>query len=284
MSMMKDEKALLQKSIEAALKAGEAILDVYKNEDFGVEMKSDNSPLTIADKRAHEIIVKTLKSTGYNVLSEEGKNIDYKERSQWEKFWMVDPLDGTKEFVKRNGEFTVNIALIENNTPVMGVIFVPVLSELYFASDFTGAKKININTSDLALANDIEKLSGNASALKGKKTGEDIMVVASRSHFNEDTENFINKLKTKFNSIDFVSKGSSLKLCLVAEGVADIYPRFAPTMEWDTAAGHAIIKHSGNVMTQKDEKTPVVYNKQDLLNPWFIVRSGEMELPEGGND
>ena len=280
MSMMKDEKALLQKSIEAALKAGKAILDVYKNEDFGVEMKSDNSPLTIADKRAHEIIINTLKSTGYPVLSEEGKSIEYEERSQWEKFWMVDPLDGTKEFVKRNGEFTVNIALIENNTPVMGVIFVPVLSELYFASAATGAKKIKIKTTDISTDNDIDKLSGNAIPLKGKTTGNDIVVVASRSHFSEDTEQFVNKLKSQYNSIDFVSKGSSLKLCLIAEGIADIYPRFAPTMEWDTAAGHAIIKHSGNIITQADGKTPMVYNKKDLLNPWFIVKSKNFCLPE----
>ncbi len=278
---MTNDMNLLQTSIAAALKAGEEIIDVYNNEDFGVEMKSDNSPLTNADKRAHAVIIKALEKTGYPVLSEEGKNIDFEERKQWETFWMVDPLDGTKEFVKRNDEFTVNIALITQNTPVLGVIYVPVLSELYFASETTGAKKIKIPASEAGLAKNMDALVSNAKSLSCKNTGKDIMVVASRSHFSEDTENFVNTLKKKYNVIDFVSKGSSLKLCLVAEGIADIYPRFAPTMEWDIAAGHAILKHSGSIITQQDGKTPVVYNKQDLLNPWFIVRSGEMELVEG---
>lgn len=255
-------------AIKAALLAGKEIIEVYGKEDFKVELKSDESPLTIADKKAHEVIIKELKNTLIPVLSEEGKEIPFEERSKWNKYWLVDPLDGTKEFIKRNGEFTVNIALIQDGNPIMGVIYVPVTKDLYFSESGLGAfKAINIDTNT-----DLITLKQFSFKLPFFTDYETYTVVGSRSHMNEETEEFISKLKEEQGELEFLSRGSSLKICMVAEGVANIYPRFAPTMEWDTAAGHAIALESGCIVTQVDEKTPVVYNKRDLLNPWFIIK------------
>jgi 3'(2'), 5'-bisphosphate nucleotidase len=261
----------LKTSIKAALVAGDEILKVYNSDDFDVNVKSDNSPLTRADKNAHKIIVEYLTETNLPILSEEGKDIPYVERSHWKQYWLVDPLDGTKEFIKRNGEFTVNIALIENSVPVLGVIYVPVTKDLYFSSKELGAYK--------AINQDAESFNGNTKQLMQSSfklpfvtENETYTVVGSRSHMNEETEEFIAKIKAEHGEIDFMSRGSSLKICMVAEGLANIYPRFAPTMEWDTGAGHAIALGAGCTVIQADEKTQVKYNKQDLLNPWFIVR------------
>lgn len=261
----------LKTAIHAAVSAGHEILKIYHTGDFEVKMKSDNSPLTIADQRAHEIIVDQLAKTNIPILSEEGKSILYEERSMWNQYWLVDPLDGTKEFIKRNGEFTVNIALIEKETPVLGVVYVPVTKDLYFSTKDLGAfKSINID-SETELEN-IQSLLQTSFKLPFFFENEQFTVVASRSHMNKDTEEFIEKLKSKYGDVDFISRGSSLKICMVAEGIADIYPRFAPTMEWDTAAGHAIALYSGCTITCQDEKTPIRYNKKDLLNSWFIVK------------
>jgi 3'(2'), 5'-bisphosphate nucleotidase len=260
---------LLLTAIHASIAASEEILDVYEKEDFQAELKSDNSPLTIADKRAHNKIVEYLEKTDIPILSEEGKSIDYETRKQWNPFWLVDPLDGTKEFIKRNGEFTVNIALIENNQPVMGVIFVPVKDTLYFASGEYGSFMIQEYSKK-----NFESLSNLISAstkLPLPKNNDIYKVVASRSHLNEDTQAFIDELKTKHQKIEIISSGSSLKICEVASGNADIYPRFGPTMEWDTAAGHAIAAFSGAEVYKTDE-TPLLYNKENLLNPYFIVK------------
>ena len=255
-------------AIKAALFAGKEILDVYSSDDFQVKLKSDDSPLTIADQRAHEIIINILKETSIPVLSEEGKNIPFEERDKWEYYWLVDPLDGTKEFIKRNGEFTVNIALIKKDTPVLGVIYVPVTKDLYFSENELGAfKAINVD-----FETDINQLTAISFKLPFFTDNEVFTVVGSRSHMNSETEEFIANLKAKHGKVEFISKGSSLKICMVAEGLANIYPRFAPTMEWDTAAGHAIALGAGCTVTQSDEKTPIIYNKSDLLNPWFIVK------------
>jgi 3'(2'), 5'-bisphosphate nucleotidase len=258
-------------SIKAALKAGEEILKIYNSKDFDIKLKSDDSPLTTADKNAHKIIVENLSETNIPILSEEGKNIPYEERSKWNKYWLVDPLDGTKEFIKRNGEFTVNIALIENSNPILGVIYVPVTKDLYFSSKELGAYK-TINQEAELFNGDMKQLLQSSFKLPFVTENETYTVVGSRSHMNQETEDFIAKLKAEHGEIEFMSRGSSLKICMVAEGLANIYPRFAPTMEWDTGAGHAIALGAGCTVMQSDEKTPINYNKQDLLNPWFIVK------------
>ncbi|OMH40715.1 3'(2'),5'-bisphosphate nucleotidase CysQ [Desulfurobacterium indicum] len=266
-------KDLLFTAITTALKSGDTILSVYER-NFEVEEKADKSPLTEADKLSHKIITSHLPD--YPILSEEGKEIPYEERSGWQRFWLIDPLDGTKEFIKRNGEFTVNIALVENGKPVLGVVYAPVVKTLYFASTEVGAFKVENGdfsflkeaTSPEKFWEEIEKI---AVKLPISKEREEVVVVASRSHRNSETEAFIKDLEEKFGKVKTVSKGSSLKLCLVAEGVADVYPRIAPTMEWDTAAGQAVVEVAGGRVVNYETGRPLVYNKRDLLNPYFIV-------------
>lgn len=257
---------LLNIAITAAILAGEEILQVYNSSDFGIETKADNSPLTIADRKAHELIVKVLTQTNIPILSEEGKTIPYDERKKWETFWLVDPLDGTKEFIKRNGEFTVNIALINHGSPIMGVIYAPVTSDLYYGEINSGAFKLCVFES--SVGEDIK--AEDAKRLPFAKPGN-YSIVASRSHLNSETEAIIKAKELEFGSVDVVSKGSSLKLCMVAEGIANYYPRLAPTMEWDTAAGHAIAVAAGCKVIHYETKEPLIYNKENLLNPWFEV-------------
>ncbi|MGE0588545.1 MAG: 3'(2'),5'-bisphosphate nucleotidase CysQ [Cyclobacteriaceae bacterium] len=242
---------LLNIAIKAAEAACKEILEVYHFADFETQLKSDNSPLTLADKRAHEALSKNLESTGLPVLSEEGKSIPYEVRKNWKQFWMVDPLDGTKEFIKRNDEFTVNIALIENQEPILGVLAVPVSGIVYYGAKDLGAFK---------------REAGRQLPVTGNQEPA-TRVVASRSHMNKETEEYIAKL----GRTEVVSAGSSLKFMLLAEGKADIYPRFGPTMEWDTAAAHAILKELGFRITKVDSDEGLTYNKENLLNPYFIA-------------
>lgn len=255
--MMENELALAK---EAALKAGEKIMQIYNTADFNVDFKSDDSPLTAADTAGHHAIVDLLKETPIPILSEEGKEMTYDERKDWTKFWCVDPLDGTKEFIKRNGEFTVNIALIENGIPVLGVVYVPVLDKLFYGMKGQGAwLEMNGETTDL-----IKKSSSND--LEEVKKQDALRIVASRSHLSPETQEFIDELSNPST----VSMGSSLKFLVLAEKEADIYPRFAPTMEWDTAAAHGVILGLGYEVRKYPELTPLDYNKENLLNPWFI--------------
>lgn len=246
---------------EAALEAGKAIMQVYLSGNFEAGVKADDSPLTLADKAAHQVISKHLVNTGLPLLSEEGKQAPFNTRKKWEWYWLVDPLDGTKEFLKRNGEFTVNIALMHGNNPVGGVVYAPALDTLYYGSEETGAGK---------------EATGSTETLKPlpKKTTLEVLlkkpevkVIASRSHLTPATMEFTRQ----FTRVDFVSMGSSLKMMLLAENKADIYPRFAPTMEWDTAAAHAILRALGKGIHQIDLESELVYNKPDLLNPSFIA-------------
>lgn len=264
--------SLLETAITAALKAGEEILRIYQatDSDFRIEYKADNSPLTIADRKSNDIIMKYLRTTPYPVISEENKEIPYDARRQWETVWIVDPLDGTKEFIKRNGEFTVNIALVEHGVPVLGVIYIPVKQTLYYGTDRTGAFRVDqiVYAPEL----DYDKTQTKATRLPLKRHDSTCVVVASRSHMSPETETFIDRLRQQHTSVELTSVGSSIKICLVAEGTADIYPRFAPTMEWDTAAGHAIAKAAGKDLYHTDTDTPLRYNKENLLNPWFIVK------------
>jgi 3'(2'), 5'-bisphosphate nucleotidase len=260
-------KQLLDLAIEASLKAGEAILEIYDADIISSETKKDDSPLTKADIASHETIIAYLKNTSIPVLSEEGQEIPYEERSKWNRLWIVDPLDGTKEFIKRNGEFTVNIALIEDQIPVLGVVYAPAINELYFAAVTIGAFKTTV----LNPENTLDEIKKAAIALPAKDPNRPFTVVASRSHLSVETAEFIDSLQKEHGFIESISKGSSLKLCMVAEGSANCYPRFAPTMEWDTAAGHAICKYAGFSVTDIKTSKEMLYNRENLLNNWFLV-------------
>ena len=255
-------------AITAALEAGKAILEIYHSGAFDVEIKGDNSPLTKADTASHNVIMSFLTKTDIPVLSEEGKSIAYQERKDWSQLWIVDPIDGTKEFIKRNGEFTVNIALIENQKTQIGVIFVPVTGELYFSSKEMGAFKVAVDLRNY----DLETLISNGNKLPFKREDNTFTIVASRSHMTLETETFIQEMRDLHDEVNLISKGSSLKLCMVAEGKADCYPRFAPTMEWDTAAGQAICTNAGCEVLNWETSEELEYNRDNLLNPWFLVR------------
>ena len=259
---------LLHTAVEASIEAGKAILKIYHSGDFDVELKGDDSPLTKADIASHNVIISFLNKTNIPILSEEGKSISYDERKHWSKLWIVDPIDGTKEFIKRNGEFTVNIALIENQKTKLGVIFVPVTGELYFSSSELGAFKINVDIDNYNL----ESLLSQGHKLPFDKANDDFTIVASRSHMSVETQDFISQMKEKHGEVNLISKGSSLKLCMVAEGLANCYPRFAPTMEWDTAAGQAICEHAGFEVIDWLTKKQMLYNRKELLNNWFLVK------------
>ena len=258
---------LLNTAIIAAIEAGKVILEIYNSGEFEVEVKGDNSPLTKADKASHEFIMSCLNKTDIPVLSEEGKEIPYKKRKNWKNLWIVDPLDGTKEFINRNGEFTVNIALIESQCPIIGVVFVPFYGDLYFSSSEHGAFKVNVDLNFY----DTKVLINKATKIPLKRKDETFTIVASRSHMSPETKEYVKQMKEKHGDINFISKGSSLKLCMVAEGLADCYPRFAPTMEWDTAAGQAICQHAGFKVIDMVSRVDMLYNRKKLLNNWFLV-------------
>lgn len=267
------ENELLHTAIHTAVKAGHATMDVYSKQ-FDVYFKSDHTPITDADKVSNEIINKSLIKTDLPILSEEGKEIPFSKRKKWNHFWLVDPLDGTKEFVKRNGEFTINIALIENKTPIIGVIYAPVQDVLYFASKRNGAYKISNYKKIAGNSLSFEELLMQAKKLVNTNSStQHISVVYSRSHMNDATSAYIdNHIKPYIKYIDTVSIGSSLKFCILAEGKAQLYPRLGQTMEWDTAAGHAIVKYTGGSVMLYPENTELVYNKETLANPYFIAK------------
>ena len=245
----------LEKIVAIAKEAGDAIMEIY-NKDFTINYKDDKSPLTQADIKANDIICNALLKLYPNIpiMSEENKQVNYDIRKDWEYYWCIDPLDGTKEFVKKNGEFTVNIALIYKNTPVLGVVYCPYTNEMYKAKKNEGAFK---NGQELPLKINID-------------IKEKITVVVSKSHLSKDTQDFIDNLNSK--EIVQVSKGSSLKLCMVADGSADVYPRLSPTKEWDTASADIIVQEAGKMVYQFNKKESITYNKKNLLNPWFIVK------------
>ena len=249
-----------------ALKAGGAIMKIY-NKDFHIEYKDDQSPLTEADTKSNEIICKALQELypQIPIMSEENKQTEYDIRKDWEYYWCIDPIDGTKEFIKKNDEFTVNIALIHKCTPVLGVVYAPAIDKMYVSKKSDGAF---LNGQKLPLPQENKVFT----------------IVASKSHLSEETQTFMDDLKNEYPNLESNSKGSSLKLCMVAQGVANIYPRIAPTMEWDTAAAHAIVLEAGKNVYQYDENIkatdylkntpslkPMIYNKVNLLNPYFVV-------------
>jgi 3'(2'), 5'-bisphosphate nucleotidase len=283
-------KICLLTSIQTAVKAGEAILEVYQAADYKIEEKADKSPLTLADKRSHETIVQSLAKFDIPILSEEGQKIPFEKRKKWDVYWLIDPLDGTKEFIKKNGEFTVNIALIRNRKPIAGVVFLPDKDRLYFASEEIGSYRVDvcrlsdflnaqfdansglIEMPDSDAGKKLQDLIALSTKLPINRLAEQpFTIVGSRSHATPELEAFVEKKRREYGEVEFISAGSSLKLCLVAEGRADIYPRTGPTMEWDTAAGQAIVEFSGAKVFKYDTEVPLDYNKENLLNPWFVV-------------
>jgi 3'(2'), 5'-bisphosphate nucleotidase len=278
-----DLKPYILRSIQASIAAGNAINEVYHSEDFGVKYKSDQSPLTLADQKSHDIIVNGLREFDIPILSEEGKDTPYAQRKDWKRFWVVDPLDGTKEFIKRNGEFTVNIALVENSHPVLGTIFVPDRNTLYFAASDFGAYKLQDGSfGDLSgtrqdstenIRTVLDQIVGQSIRLPAKDPKRtSLTIVGSRSHKTDELEAYVEEKRKAHGEVEFISAGSSLKICLVAEGGADVYPRLGPTMEWDTAAGQAIAENAGARVYQYNTSKSLIYNKEDLHNPWFIVQ------------
>ena len=254
-------KSLLDSIIKISKDAGNSILEIYNNPRLSkdISYKNDNSPLTLADKASHNTICSGLKQLTPNIpiLSEEGTNISYSDRKNWENFWLIDPLDGTKEFIKRNGEFTVNIALINKNKPVLGVVYAPVIDVIWYGTTDFGSFKVENNKT-----RKIEVMSNVISE------NEIVKVVSSRSHANNPKlESYLNQ----FTNYELVKMGSSIKICLVAEGTAHYYPRFGPTMEWDTAAAHAVVKYAGGEILKIGSNFELSYNKENLLNPEFLV-------------
>lgn len=249
----------LQIALEAAVKAGENIMEVYNStESINYEKKADDSPLTIADKKSHNTIIDFLKDTEIDIISEESKSIEYQERKNWEEYWLIDPLDGTKEFIKKNGEFTVNIALIKNNKPHLGVVYCPVKKVLYWNdNDKKVFKREKEETREIKKRKPINE------------NEEGLRVVVSRSHMSEETSEYVNKLTRP----ELISCGSSLKFLYIADNKADIYPRFGPTMEWDTGAAHSILNALEINVINLESGRELSYNKENLLNPYFIIKA-----------
>jgi len=273
-------EAFLSRTIDAAIQAGKAVLDVYAT-DFTVDHKADDSPLTLADRKSHRILVEALAPTQLPVLSEEGRHLTYKERKDWQRFWLLDPLDGTKEFVKRNGEFTINIALVDRQAPVLGVIYVPVHDVLYFGTTTGGAFKlasadkewsqiVSAKTDDVHRRQALVEKSDPLPCPSSVPTV--FTIVGSRSHSTPEVDQIKQEMAQIHGEVALISAGSSLKLCMVAEGRAHLYPRTGPTMEWDTAAGQAIAEAAGARVLEFESGRPLLYNKENLLNPWFVVK------------
>src|SRR5690625_1288446 len=257
---MQDYSTFLPLLKKTAFQAGEKILQIYHSEDFNIEKKEDESPITRADIIAHQIIFDNLKTTPFPILSEEGREIPFEERKNWETLWVVDPIDGTKEFIKKNDEFTVNIALIHQNQPVLGVVYAPALEKLYFGGVPLGAYLQKQNQSPQRLEI-IERVAA------------PIRIATSRSHLNKKTKEFIESFEEETRTI---AVGSSLKFMLLAENKIDLYPRFGPCMEWDTAAAHAVLKGLNVEIISMEDQRPLRYNKEDLYNPHFIVEKTEI--------
>jgi 3'(2'), 5'-bisphosphate nucleotidase len=277
-------------ALQAAKAAGDAILAVYRG-GFDVEYKEDHSPLTLADRRAHTVIKEQLagddRVEGIPLLSEEGRSIPYEVRSGWDHFWLVDPLDGTKEFVKRRDEFTVNIALIQAGKPMLGVVLIPAKGLLYYGLQGLGAYKVkrldampglgeapaNASAHDALMSALLDASDRLPLRRAGWKEKDPLTVIGSRSHGTEALAEFVQKAERRCGEVALISAGSALKFALVAEGNADVYPRFGPTMEWDTAAGQCLVEQSGGTVLQLGAERPLVYNKKELLNPHFICRA-----------
>lgn len=262
---------LLTSAYNASVRAGAAILEIYRSDDYNVNIKSDSTPITLADRQAHNVIKNYLNKTRIPMLSEEGRDLLFEERCNWDLFWLIDPLDGTKEFIKRNGEFTVNIALMVNNKPFLGVIYVPCFNMIYFSDKERGSfRKDNVHPdieAEFGINNvyeDVKKLPLTV------KPNNPVKIVVSRSHLTPETFNFVEELKEKHGEVEIINSGSSIKFCMVAEGSADYYVRTTATNEWDVAAGDSIVISAGGVTKSISGEETLTYNKEDLSNPHFV--------------
>ena len=255
----------LKLAIDASIQAGKKIIEIYNSDNFNLEYKLDDSPLTLADTTSNKIIDNILEASNIPILSEEGNILDFNNRKNLKQLWIVDPLDGTKEFIKKNNEFTVNIALIENSKPVIGVIYAPALNVLYFSERKLGTYKIFITAFDK-----FDK--SKALSLPLVEKSNEYKVLTSRSHLNDKTLDYLDNLKVNNLKVVSVPMGSSLKFCLLAEGLADCYPRFSPCMEWDTAAGQIICEEAGFKVIDLKTMKPIVYNRENLINNYFIAK------------
>jgi 3'(2'), 5'-bisphosphate nucleotidase len=253
--------------VNLAKEAGEACMKYYRK-DFNIDYKSDESPVTLADIEANQIIISGLSKTGIPVISEESENLCYDERKYLVEFWIVDPLDGTKQFVNGEDEFTVNIALIRNNQTVEGVVYAPAKSILYYGLVGVGAEKLNLGTDE------------KTKLLCNPEEGYSLNVVASKSHLNAQTLRFLSMLMEKYDNIDTVNSGSSLKFCAVAEGSANVYPRIGSIKEWDIAAGHAVLKAAGGNVISLFTGDEVIYNGENLQTPDYIALRDDFYLNE----
>jgi 3'(2'), 5'-bisphosphate nucleotidase len=267
---------LVPKAYNAALRAGAAILDVYRRRgEYGIDLKRDHTPITEADRRAHEVIKEYLGPTHVPLLSEEGREMRFDERKDWDMFWLVDPLDGTKEFIKGNNEFTVNIALVVNNRPVVGVIYVPYFNKIYFCEKGHGSfMKSGVEPDAGAEFAYADVFSGAVGLPLRGECNNPLRIAVSRSHKTPETESMVAAMRERFPDAEVVEQGSSYKFCLLAEGSVDYYPRTTHTYEWDTAAGEIILSDTGGTTKSLPELGKFAYNKESLLNPWFVCRSG----------
>jgi 3'(2'), 5'-bisphosphate nucleotidase len=268
---------LVPKAYNAALRAGAAILEVYnRKRGYGVDLKRDRTPITEADRAAHKIIKDYLGATHIPLLSEEGREMRFDERRHWDMFWLVDPLDGTKEFIKGNNEFTVNIALILNNRPVVGVIYVPYFNKIYFCEKGHGSfMKTDVAPSAEAEFTYGEIFSGALELPRRKERNDPLRIAVSRSHKTDETMRHVEEMRRRYPDAVVVEQGSSYKFCLLAEGEVDYYVRTSNTYEWDTAAGEIILSDTGGTTSSLPELGKFAYNKESLLNPWFVCRSGQ---------
>ena len=265
---MVDSKTLIYSATEAALLAGKKVLEIY-NTDFDVYIKNDASPVTNADFESNKIIKKVLAKHKFPIISEESKSVPYSERLKWNYFWLIDPIDGTKEFINKKDEFTVNIALIKKNTPVLGVVYAPMTSELYTGDSFFLSRKINVNLNDFHFSC-VNNIFEKSVVLPKNIKRDNLVILSSRSHVNQITLDYIDTLKKDNKNLEIVIMGSSLKICKIAEGEADIYPRLGPTKEWDTAASHAILKYSGGNLLDTNG-CELLYNKSNFYHSNFIA-------------
>ncbi|MDR2126312.1 MAG: 3'(2'),5'-bisphosphate nucleotidase CysQ [Prevotellaceae bacterium] len=273
--MLKDKsmKMLFTTAVNAAIRAGAKIMEVYESGDLHIKAKSDLTPLTLADTLAHDEIKSNLAVTRIPVISEEGRSIAYDERSSWDLFWMVDPLDGTDEFINRTSDFTVNIALIQNGYPTIGIVYAPAYERIYFAAKERGSyRKTNVKPDINAQFNYDEMIENSIKLPVQNTNGNRLIVVTSRLHISPETSDYVNELKTKFPDHTVIRRGSSLKMCMLAVGKADIYPRLDTTWEWDTAASQIIAEEAGCSVHSVESDTRLNYNKENMQNPWFICK------------
>jgi 3'(2'), 5'-bisphosphate nucleotidase len=273
--MLKDEsmKMLFISAINAAIRAGAKIMEVYESGELHIKAKSDLTPLTLADTLAHEEIKSNLAVTRIPVISEEGRSIAYDERSSWDLFWMVDPLDGTDEFINRTSDFTVNIALIQNGYPTIGIVYAPAYKRIYFAVKERGSYHKNNVKPDINAQFNYDEMIENSVKLPIYNTNSNsLIVVTSRLHISPDTSDYVNELQKKYPDITVIRRGSSLKMCMLAVGKADIYPRLDTTWEWDTAASQLIAEEAGFTVCSVEDEKRLSYNKENMQNPWFICK------------